>query len=254
MKGKIRLIQILLIFTVVMVIINVIDDRDNNRESKNDFADLKEQISEVDENYEDREDISYTENGMIAKYSVLYQQNNDFVGWIKIDGTKIDYPIMQNQQTNAYYLHRNFNRDESNSGIPFLDYQCSISPTSGNMIVYGHNMKNGEMFHDLLKYQDVNFYKENKTVYFDTLYEVGEYEIFSVMRTKVGAKNEFKYYEHIDFNDETSFDSYIETCLSKSLYKTGVDVKFGDKILTMSTCSYNTDNERFVVFCKKKQI
>lgn len=250
-KGKIALIQVLLIFVIVIVIINVIEDRGDTSKSKNNFSNLKEQVHMIETDTENTI-VEYEENGMLSKYMALYQRNNDFAGWIKINGTVIDYPVMQNIQTNAYYLHRNFDREESDSGIPFLDYQCSLNPQSDNMIVYSHNMKNGEMFHDLLKFADVNFYNEHTTVEFDTIYEMCEYEIFAVIRTKVGASNEFKYYEYINFKDEFEFDSFIDTCIKRSLYKTNVIPQYGDKLLTLSTCSYNTDNERFVVFCKKK--
>ncbi len=251
MKGKIALIQVLLIFTVVMVLINVLEDSGDKSKSKNEFVDLKEQVEVVETDTENNEP-SYEENGMLTQYMALYQRNNEFSGWIEIEGTKIDYPVMQNTQTNAYYLHRNFNREDSDAGIPFLDFQCSLNPRSDNMIVYSHNMKNGEMFHDLLNYKDVNYYKEHTTVKFDTLYETGEYEIFAVIRTKVGASNEFKYYENINFKDETEFNAFRDTAIKRSLYDTGIKPQYGDKLLTLSTCSYNTDNERFVVFCKNK--
>ncbi len=251
MKGKIALIQVLLIFTVVMVLINVFEDSGDKSKSKNEFVSLKEQIEVVGMETEN-EEPSYTQDGMLTKYMPLYQRNNDFSGWIEIEGTKIDYPVMHNTQSNAYYLHRNFNREDSSAGIPFLDFQCTLNPRSDNMIVYSHNMKNGEMFHDLLNYKDINYYKEHTTVKYDTLYETGRYEIFAVTRTRVGASNEFKYYEYIDFKDETEFNLFIKRALEKSLYDTGITPVFGDKLLTLSTCSYNADNERFVVFCKKK--
>ncbi len=251
MKGKIALIQVLLIFTVVMVLINVFEDSGEKSKSKNEFVDLKEQV-EILETESEVEEPSYTADGMLAKYMPLYQRNNDFSGWIEIEGTKIDYPVMHNTQSNAYYLHRNFNREDSNAGIPFLDFQCTLNPQSDNMIVYSHNMKNGEMFHDLLNYKDVNYYKEHNIIRYDTLYEMGEYEVFAVLRTRVGGANEFKYYEYINFKDETEFNSFINMAIERSLYSTGITPLPGDKLLTLSTCSYNADNERFVVFCKKK--
>lgn len=249
MKGKIALIQVLLIFTVIMVLINVFEDSGEKSKSKNEFETLKEQVEVIDTEVNE---ISYEENGMLSRYMPLYQRNNDFSGWIEIEGTKIDYPVMHNTQSNAYYLHRNFNREDSNAGIPFLDFQCMINPRSDNIIIYSHNMKNGEMFHDLLNYKDINYYKEHNKVKYDTLYETGEYEIFAVIRTKVGSSNEFKYYNYINFNDEAGFNSFVNTAIERSLYNIGVIPVFGDKLLTLSTCSYNTDNERFVVFCKKK--
>ncbi len=251
MKGKIALIQVLLIFTVVMVLINVFEDSGDKSKSKNEFVNLKEQVETLETETENDEP-SYEDNGMLSKYMSLYQRNNDFSGWIEIEDTKIDYPVMQNTQSNAYYLHRNFNREDSDAGIPFLDFQCVLNPRSDNMIVYSHNMKNGEMFHDLLNFKDINYYKEHSTVKYDTLYETGEYEIFAVIRTRVGVADEFKYYEYINFKDETEFNHFVNTAVNRSIYKTGIIPVFGDKLLTLSTCSYNSQNERFVVFCKNK--
>lgn len=249
MKGKIALIQVLFIFTVVMVLVNVLEDGCDKSKSKNKFSDIKSEIVISDE---ENTEVSYTDDGRLTRYMPLYQRNNEFAGWVKVEGTQIDYPVVQNTQTNAYYLHRDFDRKESPAGVPFLDYQCTQNPQSDNMIIYSHNMKNGEMFHDLLKYQNIDFYNEHKNVKFDTMYAAGEYEVFSVMRTKVGSANEFKYYDYINFKDEPEFNSFIKTCIEKSLINTGITPQLGDKLLTLSTCSYNTDNERFVVFCRKK--
>lgn len=189
----------------------------------------------------------YEENGMLSRYYKLYQENPDTVGWIKIADTSIDYPVMYNKDSNAYYLHRNFRKQESSAGIPYMDYQCTLDGSCDNYILYGHNMRNGTMFHDLLDYEDRSFWENHRYIGFDTLYHRCRYEVFAVFHTRVGAKNEFKYYNFVKAETREEFDSYVQQCIELSEFKTGIVPQFGEKLLTLSTCSYNFSNERFVV-------
>ena len=253
-KGKITLIQILLICTFLACSVLIYQSCSEKINENNRFSEITETAPPT----ENKEDLTVADdedrNARINKYKEVYAQNNDMVGWIRVKDTRIDYPVMQNKQSNAYYLHRNIAREYSSSGIPFMDYQCTGDATDDNTIIYAHNMRNGTMFHDLLEYSDREFYDSHKTIEFDTLTNFGEYEIFAVIRTKVGSKNEFKYYDFINAKTPAEFDKFISKCISLSLYKTEIIPKYGEKILTLSTCSYNTDNERFVVFAKKKTV
>ena len=250
-KGKITLIQILLICTFLICSVLIYQSCSEKINENDKFSGITETAPPT----ENKEDSTVAgdedRNARINKYKEVYAQNNDMVGWIRVKDTRIDYPVMQNKQSNAYYLHRNIAREYSSSGIPFMDYQCTGDATDDNTIIYAHNMRNGTMFHDLLEYSDREFYDSHKTIGFDTLTNFGEYEIFAVIRTKVGSKNEFKYYDFINAKTPAEFDKFISKCISLSLYKTDIIPKYGEKILTLSTCSYNTDNERFVVFAKK---
>lgn len=253
MKGKITLIQILLIFTVIICGFLWVTDYLEHRGSKSEFENLKESVQTPTD---DTAVIEPTlppreENGMLSKYAPLYQRNNDTVGWVRIEGTKIDYPVMQTKNTNAYYLHRDFDRNSSSSGIPFMDYQCDSKVLCDNTIIYGHNMKSGTMFHDLLSYADRAFYDEHKLIEFDTLYDTGRYEIFAVARMSERQYNEFKYYEFINAEDKAEYDAFTAGCIKRSLYDTAIVPNHPEKLLTLSTCSYNTNNERFVVFARK---
>lgn len=245
MKGKITLIQILLIFVLVICGVNLYRDYAKKRQGEQDFDALKNAVT----TQTPAENSDTDTEARFIKYKELYKKNTDFVGWIKINDTNIDYPVVQNRQSNAYYLHRNFEREYSSSGIPFMDFQCDA--LSDNTVIYAHNMRNGTMFHDLLKYADEEFFNSHKTVEFDTLTDTGKYEIFAVIRTKVGSKNEFKYYDFINAKAPAEFDAFIAECIKRSIYKTEIIPGCGEKILTLSTCSYNTDNERFVVFARK---
>ena len=251
-KGKITLIQILLICTFLIcsfMIYRSCSEKYSENDKLSDIAETAIPQQSEDDGTETEEN---NRTALINKYKEVYAQNNDMVGWITVKDTRIDYPVMHNKQSNAYYLHRNIAKEYSSSGIPFMDYQCRGDATDENTIIYAHNMRNGSMFHDLLKYSDKSFYDTHKTIRFDTLTNFGEYEIFAVLRTKVGSKGEFRYYDFINAKTPAEFDKFISKCISLSLYKTETIPGYGEKILTLSTCSYNTDNERFVVFARKK--
>ncbi len=191
-------------------------------------------------------------NGMLSMYYRLYERNNDMAGWVSINGTRIDYPVLYSADSNAYYLHRNFEKQKSSPGMIFMDYQCDRDGRSTNTILYGHNMRNGTMFHTLLNYEERAFWEKYPSIGFDTMYERGSYEIFAAFHTTIGSKNEFRYYDFIDAGSAEEFDSFIADCKSESIYDTGITPVYGESLLTLSTCSYNTGNERFVVAAVKR--
>ncbi len=251
-KGKITRIQILLICTFLICSVLIYQSCSEKTGENDKILQITETAVPEQTGQTESGTAQQDRNARINKYKEVYAQNNDMVGWITVKDTRIDYPVMHNKQSNAYYLHRNIEKEYSSSGIPFMDYQCTGDATDDNTIIYAHNMRNGSMFHDLLKYSDKGFYDAHKTIGFDTLTNFGKYEIFAVVRTKVGSKNEFKYYDFINAKTPAEFDKFISKCISLSLYKTEIIPQYGEKILTLSTCSYNTDNERFVVFAKKQ--
>lgn len=188
------------------------------------------------------------ENGMLAKYYKLYKRNNDMTGWINIPGTEIDYPVLQSSD-NEFYLHKNFDKKYQYSGVPFLDYQCVEN--SLNNIIYAHNMKSGAMFAALAKYEDEDYYNSHRRILYDTLYDIGRYDVVAVFKTKVGAKNEFRYYKYTDLRDENRYEDYIHNVRQYSMYDTEVNIAYGDELLTLSTCAYHTSDERIVIVAKK---
>lgn len=182
-------------------------------------------------------------------YSAVYAQNNDFVGWISIEGTHINYPVMQTVDSPNYYLKRGFDKSYSDYGVPYVQENCVLGQ-SDNLVIYGHHMKNGSMFSDLCNYESEAFYREHSTIHFDTLYEFGEYEIVAVFKTVAYSEEGFKYYHFIS-GDEASFDEYIATCKALALYDTDVTAEYGDQLITLSTCEYSRTNGRMVVVAKK---
>lgn len=189
---------------------------------------------------------------ILEDYKTLYNNNKSLIGWLKIDDTKIDYPVMQSKNE-EYYLNHNFNQEEDRNGSLFIDKDCSIWPRSQNIIIYGHNMKSGKMFGGLREYKSESYYKKHKTISFDTLYEKGEYEIMYVFSEIVHDEAEvtFKYYQFINANSEEEYDSNMNTMKEMSLYDTGVESHYGDQLITLSTCDYTKDAERFAIVARK---
>lgn len=189
---------------------------------------------------------------VLPLYEDLYNQNKSLIGWLKIADTIIDYPVMQ-APNNEYYLDHNFHQKYDKNGSIFLDAECSVYPRSDNLILYGHHMKSGKMFGSLWKFEDKNYYLKHKHIEFDTIYETGIYEIMYVFRDRVYSKEDvnFKYYEFMNANSETEFNSYMNEMAAMSYYDTGVVAEYGDKLLTLSTCDYEQNNGRFVVVARK---
>ncbi len=184
------------------------------------------------------------------KYAAVYKQNNDFVGWISIEGTNIDYPVMQTVDTPNYYLKRNFDKQYSDYGVPYVQENCDLE-FSDNCVLYGHHMNNGTMFSDLCKYADEDFYREHKTIRFDTLSDFGEYEVIAAFKTAAYSEQGFKYYHFTLADSAEDFDTYIAKCKELSLYDTGVTAEYGDRLITLSTCEYSRPNGRMVVVAKQ---
>lgn len=181
------------------------------------------------------------------RYAPILEQNDDFVGWIEIDGTVIDYPVVQTPDDPDYYLRRGIDKQYSYYGVPYAAANCDVD-NSDNVVIYGHNMKNGTMFSDLENYTDPAFYASHKTIRFDTLRSFGTYEIIAVFKTT--ADGDFAYHTFAGGTEE-EFNEYVSRCKELALYDTGSTAVYGDKLLTLSTCEYSAANGRFVVVAKK---
>jgi len=200
-------------------------------------------------------------NSPEAEYWI--SQNSDYVGYIYIDGTRIDYPIVQKttEEQKEYYLTRNFLGQDAKAGSIFLDYRCSMGgdTQSTNMIIYGHNMQDESMFGQLKKYKDVDgYYSEHPIIQISSRYETSLYKIFSVFIENVDPDNDeqFEYYNKIAFNSEDEFYEYANDCKKRSLISNNVDVTYGDKLITLSTCTSasvfgNSGDGRLVVVARR---
>ncbi|MDL2323850.1 class B sortase [Ruminococcaceae bacterium OttesenSCG-928-A16] len=186
-------------------------------------------------------------------FKALHEKNPDIVGWITIEGTGVDYPVMQSSDNN-FYLRRNFDKEYSLSGIPFLDYRNDLSTTQSNLIIYGHNMKSGVMFGDLAKYQKQEFYTQHPVIAFNTLAQNNQYEIVAVFYALIAPEdpNNFAYYNFINAQTPEEFDNFLQQAMARAFYNTGITPQFGDELLTLSTCDNVTDEGRIVVVARKQ--
>ena len=192
------------------------------------------------------------EKEVLDEYKNLLIKNKKLIGWLKIDDTNIDYPVMQTTD-NEYYQNHNLNQEYDKNGSIFMDKDCDVKKPSTNYILYGHHMKSGRMFGTLDKYESEKYYKEHKYIQFDTIYEKGLYQVMYVFRSRVYNEDDvvFKYYRFIDANSEQEFDSYMQEMAGISFYVTGVTAVYGDQLLTLSTCDYQEKDGRFVVVAKR---
>lgn len=211
--------------------------------------------------------------GITEKAKIFLRQNSDYIGWISIDNTQVDGPIVfdpgeinpeegdegygdEAYEANSYYLDHDINRQSYRAGTLFMDYRdvfgSSEEDQSENLIIYGHNMANNTMFGSLRKYrQDYSFYDESPFIELSSLYEDYQYVIFGFMITSGNWYTDFRYWDMEELDTEEEFNSYVETIKNCSMVDTGVDVQYGDKLLTLSTCYADEDNSRFLVVARR---
>ena len=190
------------------------------------------------------------------EYAALYAQNSDFIGWLNIPGTNVDYPVMQTDD-NDFYLHRNFDKQEVFEGTLFADYRGKITSEGmpQNTVIYGHNMLLKYQFSALQNYKkDIEFLKMSPVIEFNTLYGNAKYKIISVFLVNWLPKDGevFRYNSTNYFKNQSEFFDFVLECMDRSLYETGVDVEYGDEFLTLSTCDMSTYMDlRLVVVARK---
>ena len=174
---------------------------------------------------------------ILPQYRALYEENPDLVGWLRIDGTDIDLPVVQTPGDNEYYLRRGFDRFYAMGGTLFLDERCSLSPDApaDNWLIYGHNMRDGSMFGQLVYYRDEDFYKAHPTFTFDTLYKHATWQVVAALDTALGA-DEQPYYMFFDAANKLDWQRRVEAITALALYDTGVTPEYGTQLLTLSTC------------------
>ena len=181
-------------------------------------------------------------------FAALQAINSDVVGWIYIPDTNVNYPILQGKNNDQYIYHL-MTGEYNSAGSIFLEAGIARDFSAKNSVIYGHNMKNGTMFHDLLKYSAIGYWEEHPIICFDTLSQLNEYQVVLAFRFNTNHED-FRYNEYTDMNEE-EFIEFMEECRSRQLYDTGIAVEYGDELLTLSTCEYTYENGRFVVLAKK---
>jgi sortase B len=178
-------------------------------------------------------------------FKSLLEMNKDVVGWIKIPGTEIDYPVVQTED-NEFYLKHNLKKERSSRGSIFMDYRNSNDEKDHNTIIYGHNMKDGCMFAGLSIYKDRSFYADHAFIEYDSLQQTMRWQIFSVYLTEPNSD-----LLQVSFINDVEYAQYLDMIKSRSKYETDVKVTKDDKILTLVTCSYEFKNARLVIHAKR---
>ena len=189
----------------------------------------------------------------MLKLEELQKENSDIIGWIEIEGTNINYPVLQGLD-NDYYMDHDYQKKQTMIGSIFLDKDYEWEPTSSNLLIYGHNIKNGTMFQNLLNYREQSYYEQHPTIRFTTSKEDIYYEIIAAFPSKVYNKsdtNVFRYYSFINAQTEEEYNEFIENVKKASLYDTGKTAVYGEQLMTLSTCAYHVTDGRFAVVAKK---
>ena len=256
MNKKYIIILSLLIVILAISSFFIIKEFAENKKEIDIYDDLQEIVIEentaIDTTNVDTE-IEKSEGESSNKYNLenIAKINSDVVGWIKIENTNIDYPVMQNGD---YYLHRNIYKNYSSHGTPYLAEYCNIQ-YSDNLIIYGHHMNDNSMFAQLDNYKKHSFYENHKYIKFYSYYNgktiEKTYEVAIAFKTVAYSDKGFKYYNYTNFSDVQELTDFIENCRNLEFYNTGIDINYGDKLITLSTCEYSQKNGRIVVVAKQ---
>lgn len=248
-KKKVRKNMLIYLFLILCIIISSIFIAKY-------FINKNKERSLLNEIKIDKTKITKEKTERMLKLEKLQQENNEIVAWIEIENTNISYPVLQGTD-NSYYMTHNYKKETAKDGAIFLDKDYNWNLPSTNLLIYGHNnIGSNEMFASLLNYKDESYYKKHPTIKFTTNKEDVEYEIIAVFETRVfykSEKNVFRYYYFINAENEQEYNDFIENSKKSSLYDTGKTAQYGDQLMTLSTCSYHTEDGRFAVVAKKSE-
>lgn len=200
-------------------------------------------------------------------YRKLKEKNQDIIGWIKIPGTNIDYPVMWSPENPDKYLRADFGGNYELCGLPFAAADCKISsipeePDCTNTLIYGHHMQDGTMFSDLIKFEKQEFADECRIIEYDRIFEDGSYKseaykVIGAFKTEVnnGNGHEFRYYDYTDLSNEKAYKEYLTQLSERNLLTYESVENTHSNLLTLSTCSYHVagNNVRFVVIASEMQ-
>ena len=245
-KFLIIFIYLILFFLIILSFMYIV----NQLYWKKEAIEEAKVVEDVEVKEEEVAKKDYSEK--MLKVKTLKQENQDIVGILEIDNININYPVLQGND-NEFYMTHNYKKEKSRNGSIFLDKSYNWDIESNNLLIYGHNLNNGTMFQELLKYESENFYKEHPIILFTTEDEEKSFEIISVFKSKVYNKQDdvFKYYFFINPKNEEEYNNYIKNIKEKSLFNIEKTPKYGTELITLSTCSYHVKDGRFVVVGSK---
>jgi len=216
-----------------------------SRTAEKAFSEISQQFHQGPTKYQDPIGSTW-DNTTLARMEDLLGKNRDLYAWIDVEGTNIDYPVMFTPDHPEYYLRRNFEKQYSTAGTPFVDGRNT--PDMDNCIIYGHNMKSGSMFADLLRYKDPDYFAEHSELRFTTRYEEKYYEVIAAFPSEVHQdRNTFPWFDYLNFGNEAEFQEFVSQLKDESLYDLPADLVLGDQFLTLVTCSYHDSTGRFIV-------
>ena len=244
-NKKVIIFIIILIISISMIVIKLCEENifKNNSDL---YKELESDNSQVQENNIKTE--------RMAKLEELQQENSDIIGWLQIENSNINYPVLQGED-NEYYMTHNYKKEYSKDGSLFLDKDYDWNIPSTNLLIYGHNNRGSNtMFTGLINYKDEDYYKTHKTIRLTTNQEDAEYEIISVFLSRVYYKSEtdvFRYYYFINAENEQEFNEYVQNSKDASLYDIEATAEYGDQLLTLSTCEFSQEDGRLAVVARK---
>ena len=180
----------------------------------------------------------------------FYNNIPNCIGWLRIEGTAINYPVMQSKNDPDFYLHHAVSGEYSFAGVPYLDYRCEVG-VSNHLVIYGHNMKNGTMFHNLRYYASRDFWQSHRRISLTTVNGQAEYEVMAVIQYNTNRES-FRYNSYTNLNAGT-FQWFLQQIQSRQIFETGVTASFGDELLTLSTCDWTYESGRLLVIARRSK-
>ena len=259
-KSKLLYAVLALLLSAVVVFcgVQIRQEYSSRRKDIDVFAKLAElaEIKEPDEPKEatelrNGEDADGESNApaLTVRHDIplLVSRNSDCIGWLSIENTAVDYPVMHTPDWPQKYLRRNFYQQYSDSGVPFLDYRCTLD--SDNLIIYGHNMRNGTMFSALKDYLNDGHPASHPTILLETEDGAHEFKIFAV----VSVDKLDTWYSFIDAESEDAFNEAVQRIIQNAYYTNGDAPEYGDRLLTLSTCYGSTRSSRLIIIAREEK-
>lgn len=257
-KHLYAIFAFLLSAVVVFCGVQIWQEYSNRQKDIDAFAELAElaEIKEPDEPKEatelrNGEDADGESNApaLTVRHDIplLVSRNSDCIGWLSIENTAVDYPVMHTPDRPQKYLRRNFYQQYSDSGVPFLDYRCTLD--SDNLIIFGHNMRNGTMFSALKDYLNDGHPASHPTILLETEDGAHEFKIFAV----VSVDKLDTWYNFIHAETEDDFNDAIQRIIQNAHYTDGDIPEYGDRLLTLSTCYGSTRSSRLIIIAREEK-
>lgn len=244
-KNKTRRFFVLLLIIVIIIVL-LQQFRENKAKNNELIKDIANDNSKVE---------SGVKTERMTKLEELQKENSEIIAWLQIENSNINYPVLQTDN-NDFYMTHNYKKEYSKDGSLFLDKDYNWNLPSTNLLIYGHNnIGSNEMFSELVNYKEESYYNTHKNIRLTTNKEDAEYEIIAVFLSRVYYKSEkdvFRYYYFINAKNEEEFNQYVNNSKKSSLYNIEATAKYGDQLLTLSTCEYSREDGRLAVVARKK--